>query len=161
MSTCSLSDNGQSWLIICCFIVRRATITATHFTFINRLLWEVVTYRNIFTMSLGRTHQEKKLEMIWILTWNFGMSNSGSLSETKRSWVIGISKSGININDVVLPFDIHKTTILLRKSFAPLTIISFYFKLPIPVKYGKMIWFSSNFQKMFSVPFTVVSVKDQ
>ena len=34
--------------------------------------------------------------------------------------------------------------ILLKKSFAPLTLISLYFKLSIPVKYRKMIRSSSK-----------------
>ena len=45
------------------------------------------------------------------------------------------------------------------KSFVLLTLISLYFKLP--VKSRKMIWSSSNFQRMFSLPITVVSVKDR
>ena len=53
-------------------------------------------------------------------------------------------------------------SILIKTSFAPLILISLYFKLPIPVKSGKMIWSSSNFQRMFNVhaPITVISVKD-
>ena len=55
-----------------------------------------------------------------------------------------------------------------QNSFAPLSFISLYFKLPIPVKSGKMIWSSSNFQILFIVPImitpithvTVVSVKE-
>ena len=49
-------------------------------------------------------------------------------------------------------------TILLKKSFAPLTLISLYFKLSIPVKSIKMIWSSSNFQRMLPEPITVDSV---
>ena len=48
-----------------------------------------------------------------------------------------------------------------QKSFEPLTLISLYFKLPIPMKSGKMIWLSSNFQRMSYVPITVDSVKDR
>ena len=49
--------------------------------------------------------------------------------------------------------------ILLKKSFAPLTLISLYFNLPIPVKSRKMIGSSPNFQRMFSVLNIVVPVK--
>ena len=51
--------------------------------------------------------------------------------------------------------------VLLKKNFVPLSLITLFFKLPKPVKSRKMIWSSSNFRRMFSVPITVVSVKDQ
>ena len=51
--------------------------------------------------------------------------------------------------------------ILLKKSFAPLTLISLYFKLSIPVKSRKMIWSSSIFQRVFSEPITLDPVKDR
>ena len=42
LSTYQLSDHSHGWLIIHCFILARARITATPFTFLNRWLWEVV-----------------------------------------------------------------------------------------------------------------------
>ena len=45
-----------------------------------------------------------------------------------------------------------------QKSFASLTFF-LYFKLSTPVKSRKMIWPSSNFQRMFLEPITVDSVK--
>ena len=52
-------------------------------------------------------------------------------------------------------------SILIKKGFAPLTLISLYFKLQIPVKSRKTIRISSNFQRLCSVHVTLVSVKDQ
>ena len=46
-----------------------------------------------------------------------------------------------------------------KKSFAPLILISLYFKLQIPVESRKTIRSSSYFQGMLYVPITVVSVK--
>ena len=43
---------------------------------------------------------------------------------------------------------------ILLKSFVLLTLISLYFKIPIPVKSRKMIRSDSNFQRLFSVPIT-------
>ena len=55
----------------------------------------------------------------------------------------------------------ERNYILLEKSFATLHLISLYFKLQIPVESRKMIRSSSIFQRLFSVPITLVSVKDQ
>ena len=76
LSTYYVSDNSHDWLII------RAIITATPFTFINRRLWEVVAYWNMFTRSMGRTHQQ--VTESW---WNIGtcMWNHGSQPETNAS----------------------------------------------------------------------------
>ena len=51
--------------------------------------------------------------------------------------------------------------ILLKKSFAPLTLISLYFKLKIPVKHVQMIGSRSHYQRLFSEPITLVFVKDK
>ena len=47
-----------------------------------------------------------------------------------------------------------------KKFFSPLTLISLYFILSIPMKSRKMIWSSSNFQRMFPASITLDLVKD-
>ena len=66
-------------------------------------------------------------------------------------------KFGLNFYLVIFKF----LNILLKKSFAPLTLISLYFKLSIPVESRKIIWSSSNFQRMFPEPISVDYVKDR
>ena len=78
-----------------------------------------------------------------------------------RVWLAHIHIFTLSVYPLAIKNWNHVVYILIKKSFAPLTLIYLYFKLPIPVKSRQMLWSSSNFQRMFSEPITVVSVKDQ
>ena len=111
---------------------------------------------------------EYKMKFIWYFTKyllhlrhrNFQAFRNNviftSITSNTKSFVLTFTFSTRSIG-------INFVTILLIYSSKKIctTLISLYFKLPIPVKSRKMLWSSSNFHRMFSVPITVVSVKNQ
>ena len=64
----------------------------------------MVAYLDVF-----KGHWEADINKYWDSDEIFGMWNRTSLSETKRSWEIGMAEACFNINYVALHFDIHKT----------------------------------------------------